>query len=105
MLLLGVGLTLNLPPPTLGVVGLAGVGIRAGKDCPMVRRAHGVDRARGAQALAGASGLALEAGAAPLQAGSGALFWGATSADTGAIAPFWLGLNLIERPSSLLRPR
>ncbi|GIV13219.1 MAG: hypothetical protein KatS3mg021_1501 [Fimbriimonadales bacterium] len=103
VLLLGVGLTLNLPPQTLGVVGLA-AWASALAIAPMRRRAHmlwtGVLLSL---LLAGASGLlALEADTAPLQAGSSA-FWGAIG-GIGAIALFWLGLNLIERPFRLATP-
>jgi len=103
VLLMGVAVARELPALTLGVVGLAGWGAILA-IAPMRRRtdmfwAGGL---LSALVMAGAFGASLGASASWLDALSSGL-WGVAT-GVGAVALFWLGLTLLERPFRLATP-
>jgi putative nucleotidyltransferase with HDIG domain len=103
VLLAGVAVSRGLPAFTLGAVGLAGWG--AILAIASMRRRTDMFWAGGLLSVlltAGAFGTALGASASWVDAlGSG--LWGVAT-GVGAVALFWLGLTLLERPFRLATP-
>jgi len=103
VLLAGVAVSRGLPALTLGAVGLAGWG--AILAIASMRRRTDMFWAGGllsALLAAGAFGIALGASVSWVDAlGSG--LWGVAT-GVGAVALFWLGLTLLERPFRLATP-
>jgi putative nucleotidyltransferase with HDIG domain len=103
VLLAGVAVTRGLPALTLGAVGLAGWG--AILAIASMRRRTDMFWAGAllsALMVAGAFGTALGASASWVDALSSGL-WGVAT-GVGAVALFWLGLTLLERPFRLATP-
>jgi putative nucleotidyltransferase with HDIG domain len=103
VLLAGVAVSRDLPVLTLGAVGLAGWG--ASLAIAPMRRRTDMFWAGGLLSVllvAGAFGTALGASAAWIDALSSGL-WGIAT-GVGAVALFWLGLTLLERPFRLATP-
>jgi putative nucleotidyltransferase with HDIG domain len=103
VLLMGVAVARELPALTLGVVGLAGWGAILA-IAPMRRRTDmfWAGALLSALLVAGAFGASLGASAAWMDALSSGL-WGVAT-GVGAVALFWLGLTLLERPFRLATP-
>lgn len=103
VLLMGVAVARELPALTLGVVGLAGWGAILA-IAPMRRRTDmfWAGALLSALLVAGAFGASLGASAALTDALSSGL-WGIAT-GVGAVALFWLGLTLLERPFRLATP-
>jgi putative nucleotidyltransferase with HDIG domain len=103
VLLAGVAVSRGLPAFTLGAVGLAGWG--AILAIASMRRRTDMFWAGGLLSVlltAGAFGTALGASASWVDALSSGL-WGVAT-GVGAVALFWLGLTLLERPFRLATP-
>jgi putative nucleotidyltransferase with HDIG domain len=103
VLLMGVAVARDLPALTLGVVGLAGWSAILA-IAPMRRRTDmfWAGALLSALLVAGAFGASLGASAAWADAMSSGL-WGVAT-GVGAVALFWLGLTLLERPFRLATP-